>query len=167
MASEDCEQLHEALSDARWIETGRGHLDWVAGLTGVEDCIASGLRDSLHAQDWRMFDRYVLAADRQPSSAYTVTLCEALALHTDQLNNDDVVTALDASRDPAAIECLRATLSWEPPWDDARWLALKAIGALAAIGTPAALAVLREAAAGSSDEEIRAEAARELERAGG
>lgn len=161
MRQDRCEEIREALSDPAWAATGFERLRWIEGLTGVECCIAAGVRHALDARDWRMFDRYVLAAYRQPARAYTDTLCEALQLRTSKLNNDDVLWALDAIRDPASIDCLREVLSWEPDWDEFRWLAIKAIGALAAIGTAEALAVVREAT-GSSSPAVSEEAERAL-----
>ncbi len=165
MAAEPCRELDEGLSDPRWSQARDTRMAWLAGLTGVEECIADGLRRSSASEDWDMFERYVLAAYHHPSSAYTPTLCDVLRRRSDALNNEDVVTALDRSRDPAAIGCLRDTLVWEPPWDEFRQLAVKALSALAAIGTPEAMAVLREAAANPS-EWVREAAERELFDAG-
>jgi hypothetical protein len=161
MADELCRELEEGLSDPAWSAAGDTRMDWLAGLENVDDCIADGLRRTSDANDWRLFDRYVLAAWQHPSHAYTRTLCDVLGRQSDELNNEDVVGVLDHSRDPAAVGCLRDALDWEPEWDEFRQLAVKAVAALAAIGTPEAIAVLRDAAAGGADV-VGEAAAREL-----
>jgi hypothetical protein len=73
-------------------------------------------------------------------------LCEVLARRNDDVNNEDLVDTLAEIADPASVDCVRDALHWEPPWDEFGQLARKAVWALAAIGTPEAMAVVREAA---------------------
>lgn len=160
MSADSCRELDERLSDPWWREHSTSRMDWLMSVTGVEECIADGLRESWTSEDWTMFYRYVLAANYHPSRSQTAVLCEALRRRSDAISNEDVVTALGAIADPASVDCLRETLSWEPVWDEARWLAKKALTALATIRTPEALAALRDAADDPS-EEVRT-AAREL-----
>jgi len=160
----DCRELEQALCDPHWARLGAGRVAWLTGLAGVEDCVAGGLRRTLAAQDWSMFERWVLAAYANPSPACVPTLCEALRMRSFDVSNEDVVSALDAIRDPASIDCLRE-LSWEPDWDEFRGVAVKAVHALAAIATPEAQTVLREALANLSVE-IREAAAHELAKLG-
>jgi hypothetical protein len=57
-------------------------------------------------------------------------------------------------------------LRWDPPWDEFGQLARKTVWALAAIGTPEAMAAVREAA-GDEREKPREAAIYELRRAEG
>ncbi|MDP9074389.1 MAG: HEAT repeat domain-containing protein [Actinomycetota bacterium] len=138
---------------------------WLDGLTGVEDCIADGLRRSSRGGDWLTFERYVLAAHRHPSRVFTPVLCEVLNRHSDEVNNEDIVDVLADIRDPAAVGCLEEIILWQPPWDEYRQLAVKAVWALAAIGTPDAMLLLQEAACCEASE-IREAAAHKLRLAG-
>jgi hypothetical protein len=165
VTSDDCRELHERLSDPWWREHRSSRMDWLRSVTGVEECIAGGLRESWTSEDWTMFYRYVLAANFHPSRSQTAVLCEALRLRSDEIAYEDVVTALDAIRDPDSVQCLREILSWEPDYDEARWIALKALSALAAIGTPEALSALRGALDDPS-EVVRDAAAQALGAAG-
>jgi hypothetical protein len=81
------------------------------------------------------------------------------------VNNEDIVDVLAEIRDPSAIGCLERALWWEPPWDEFRQLAVKVVWALAAIGTPDALAVLRDAV-NCEAPQVRAAAAHKLGLAG-
>jgi HEAT repeat protein len=142
--ADGCRELDERLR--AWPDHRRGLTDWLQGLSNVEDCVAEGLRHARRAQDWSIFERYALAAFHHPSRAYTEVLCGVLARQRDDVNNEDLVDALAEIADPASVACLRDALHWDPPWDEFGQLARKAVWALAAIGTPEAMAVVREAA---------------------
>ena len=139
---------------------------WLDGLGAVENCIADGLRRCCGGEDWLGCELYVTAAFRRPSRSYTAVLCEVLSRRDLDINHEDIVDALAEIRDPASIDCLRDTLSWEPEWDEFRNLAVKCIWALAAIGTPDAVAAIRDAATCDAFE-VREAAAHELKRLGG
>lgn len=140
---------------------------WLDGLGDVEDCIADGLRRSSEGEDWLGFEHYVFAAFQRPSRSYTAVLCEVLARRDiDDFNYEDIVDVLAEIRDPASVGCLRDTLSWEPEWDEFRHMAVKCIWALAAIGTPDAVAAIRDAATCDAFK-VREAAAHELKRLGG
>ncbi len=162
MRSDRCRELDEGLHDP-----GRPKHQalraWLDELGDVEDCIADGLRRSSEGEDWRGFWLYTLAAFQRPSRLYTAVLCEALGRRDfDVVNHEDIVDVLAEIRDPAAVACLRDTLWWEPEWDEYRNLAVKCIWALAAIGTPEALVVIRDATTAESLE-VQEAAAHELE----
>jgi HEAT repeat protein len=160
---EDCDELDERLR--AWPDHRRGLTEWLQGLSNVEDCIARGLLQARRSEDWSMFERYALAAFHHPSRSYTDVLCEVLALR-EELNNDDLVDTLAEIADPNSVECLREALHWNPPWDEFGQLARKVVWALAAIGTPEAMAVVREAAH-DEREKPREAAIRELRLAEG
>jgi hypothetical protein len=141
--AEACKELDDRLR--AWPDHRRGLTEWLQGLSGVEDCIAGGLLQARRSQDWSMFERYALAAFYHPSPAYTDVLCEVLGLRED-LNNEDLVDTLAEIADPRSVECLREAMHWDPPWDEFGQLARKAVWALAAIATPEAMDVVREAA---------------------
>jgi HEAT repeat protein len=84
-----------------------------------------------------------------------------LSEHRDDVNNEDIVDVLASIGDPSAISCLEDALWWEPQWDEYRGLAVKAVWALGAIGTPEAIQVLR-GAADCGEENVRKAAAHEL-----
>lgn len=115
-------------------------------LDGPERCIASGLASTSTARQWHAFERYVLAAFRYPSNAMASVLCEVLGQRLEDINNEDVVDVLAEIADPAAVGVLEDTIHWQPSWDEFHWLAVKAVWALARIGTLEALQVLRDTA---------------------
>lgn len=137
----------------------------IAELPDVEYCIREGLVRSRATEDWSMFERYVQAATNHSSPSMTPILCEVLQLHSFEVNNDDIVTVLAEIRDPASVGCLAETMWWEPDWDEFRHLAVKCVWALAAINDDAAVAALRDAAS-TGPEQVRKEAAYQLERLG-
>lgn len=140
-------------------------LAWLDGLTNIEDCIAGGLYRARQVGDWEMFEKYAFAADRHPSELYTQELCHALRRHRDEINVEDIIFTLAGIRDPTSIHCLEELLWWEPEWDEYRHVAIKAVWALAAIGTREAMAVVRSAASCGAGP-IREAAAQELRRIG-
>ncbi|MBF6592593.1 MAG: hypothetical protein IVW57_18945 [Ktedonobacterales bacterium] len=81
------------------------------------------------------------------------------------MNYEDIVDALAEIRDPAAVGCLTEALGWEPDWDEYRNLAVKCVWALGAIGTPDAIAAIRDAAS-SEAFKVREAALHELKRLG-
>lgn len=162
-SAEGCDDFNERLRE--WPNHRRGMREWLQGLSGVETCVAEGLRQTRQSEDWPIFERYAFAAFYHPSCAYTPVLCEVLARRNDDVNNEDLVDALAEIADPSSVECLRDAYLWRPPWDEFGQLARKAVWALRAIGTPAALAVIREAA-DDEREKPREAAARELRRRG-
>jgi hypothetical protein len=141
-------------------------MSWLADFSDVETCVCDGLRRARHEDDWLMFEKYVIVAFWRPSSLYTNELCEVLRGRPEGINVEDIVDTLGEIRDPASIGCLEEVIWWEPEWDEYRHLAVKAVWALAAIGTPEALAVLRDSVS-SEAEPIREAAAQELKRVGG
>lgn len=158
-----CRSLRDGLRDQQWVGSHEELLRWLDGLTGVQQCVADALRESLEDEDLGTFERYVLAAHRKPSRLYTATLCEALGRRYVNLNNEDVVEALGAIADPASIGCLEDVLEWEPPWDEYRQLGVKCVWALSAINNDQARQVLRRVAGESRSPEIRKAAARKLD----
>lgn len=161
-----CRALDEGLRDPhRPKELGalRALGEWLAGLTDVKDCIAIGLRRCSEGEDWLGFELYVLAALHHPSRAYTEILCWVLARRDIDVSHENIVDVLAEIRNPASVECLRDALWWEPEWDEFRNLAVKCIWALAAIGTPDAVAAIREVA-DSESIKVRRAAEYELQR---
>lgn len=165
MKPKPCRELDDGLRDPRWIRDRDALMTWLDGLTNVEDCISDGLRRAAATEDWLTFERYLLAAHRHPSPSFTAVLCEVLSHQSDEVNNEDIVDVLADVRDPASIGCLEETLWWQPPWDEYRQLAVKCVWALAAIGTPEAVAVLRDAAS-CEETQVRDAAVHKLNIAG-
>ena len=119
---------------------------WLQPLSGVEPNIAEGLSRTRQAEDWHGFELYLLAAQQHPSYAYTRTLCELLDERREDMNIEEVAQTLFAVADPASVPSLaRACFWWETSYDVAR----KAVWALDRIGTPDALAAIRELATGA------------------
>lgn len=139
----NCGEFDARLRAWTWPDPGLG--TWLDEQRDLEPCIAEGLRKSRELADWNGFERYLIAAEHHPSSAYTQTLCEVLDERRDDLNSEEIVEALDRSADPASVPCLRRAVSWVPDWDEFGELARKAVWALDRIGTPEAAAAIREA----------------------
>lgn len=161
-SAEHCDAFNARLRE--WPDHRRGMREWLQSLSGIEDCVAEGLRQTRQSEHWPMFERYARAAFYHPSPAYTPMLCEVLARRNDDVNNEDLVDTLAEIADPASVECLREIMHWDPPWDEFGQLARKAVWALAAIGTPEAMDAVREAA--SDEREKPREAAIHELRAG-
>lgn len=139
-----CDELATILTD---FELGDASaLARLDQLEDVESCIAQGLSRSVSLNDWSTFERYVVAAFHHPDPSMVPALCEVLGRQLEEVNNEDIVEVLGAIADPASVGCLETAMWWQPPWDEYRTLAVKCVWALAAIGTPEAVAVLREAA---------------------
>jgi hypothetical protein len=140
-----CDRLVEVFRGPRdWVNRPGALRDRLGEAEGVEDCVSRGLRQALDDRDWDMFESYVFAGLQFPSPDHVEPLCTALLLQDDNAPNDDVVELLFDLADPRSISCLEETLRWEPDWDEYRHLAVKAILALANIGTPHAIEVLRD-----------------------
>ena len=164
MSDDRCKDLDSVVAEIRLGEASwRDRLD---RLKDVEGCIADGLTRSAAIEDWDSFERYVIAASRHPHRSMSGVLCDVLDRQLDTLNSEDIVEVLGMIADPETVQCLENALHWEPPWDEYRQLAKKAVWALGSIGTPEAMEVLRDAASTASAE-IREAAARELRRIGG
>jgi HEAT repeat protein len=159
--AEGCSEFDERLRT--WPDDRRGMREWLQSLSGIEACVAEGLRRTEQSEDWPTFERYAYAAFHHPSREHTPVLCQVLARHSDDVNNEDLVDALAEIADPSSVACLRDALLWDPPWDEFGQLARKAVWALGAIGTPEALAAIREAADDERDKPREA-AAHELRR---
>jgi HEAT repeat protein len=140
--SVDCAALDERIRS--WPAFSSERAEWLAAQRNVEPCIAESLRRTREAGDWYGFELYVVAAQTHPSRLYTETLCQVLDERRDDMDSEGIVDALDHSRDPAAVPSLRRAVTWVPDWDEFGQLARKAVWALDAIGTPEALAAIRE-----------------------
>lgn len=152
MRSSKCHQFDRRLRDfSEGVDTWAS---WLDRTTDMEDCIAEGLLRSRSEEDWGTWDLYVIAAGKHPSRKFTHDLCEVLRLQINEVNNEDIIDAIAAIGDPSAVGRLEETLWWEPEWDEFRGIAIKVIWALAAISTPEAIRVLREAA-DTADERTR------------
>lgn len=165
MTLDRCHHLEQGLRSPNWTDMVGGSGTWLSGLADIEDCIADGLRHMAEAEDWRMFERYVIAGYYRPHASYAGLLCRVLAQRRSDVNNEDIVDALAEARNPESVSCLRDTLEWEPPWDEFRNLGVKCVWALASIGTPEAIAVLKEAARNPAFK-VREAATRVLNRMG-
>lgn len=118
----------------------------LARLTGVEDCVVAGLQRAFDARDWAAFERYLWAGFKHPSPALRPVLLAALACRDAAVPHEDVVELLMHVPDPEAVPVLEAALWWYPEWDEFHALAVKCVWALAEIGDPSAVRVLRAAA---------------------
>ncbi len=163
MTHETCKELRRLLEVNIFLVDRTAFLERIDALTDVDDCIRNGLIRAHEAEDWRQFERYVLAVTRHPSRMATRVLCDVLALRSEEVNNEDIVEALDIISDPASVRCLADTLLWWPEWDEFYHLAIKCVNALGSIGSADAISALRDVAS-VGPEAIREAAARQLER---
>ena len=106
----------------------------------------------------------MIAALQHPSALYTETLCAVLDERRDDVNSEDIVEALEDSRDPAAIPALRRAITWDDESDEFGQLQRKAVWALGHIGTPEALAAIRETVTPDMPEKVVEAAEQELAR---
>jgi hypothetical protein len=138
----DCRAFDERLR--AWVLHEGGLREWLREQEGLVPCIAAGLRSTREAGEWDAFQRYVIAALYVPSRNYTATLCEVLDERRDDVNNEDIVDALNEGQEPAAVPALRRALRWIPDDDEFGDLSRKAVWALNRIGTPEAYEAIRE-----------------------
>lgn len=157
------EDLEHRLRRGDWRDDPEGLAVWLRNAPDITSCIADALAGAARAQDWLLFELLLLAAHQIPSRAYTRILCEVLDVHSDQVNNEDIVDVLAASADPLAVDALERALWWQPDWDEFHGLGVKCVWALAQIGTTRAWATVRDVAA-TGPAEIRNAAVVELSR---
>jgi hypothetical protein len=138
----DCRAFDQRLR--AWVLHEGGLREWLRAQQGLEPCILAGLKSTREAGEWDAFQRYVIAALYVPSRNYTATLCEVLDERRDDVNNEDIVDALNEGQEPAAVPCLRRAVRWIPETDEFGQLARKAVFALNRIGTPEAYEAIRE-----------------------
>ena len=67
----------------------------------MEHSIANALEARLVQKDWIALQKLLIAAIRFPSTRYTSVLCKLLRLKHPELTNEDLVEALEASKDPS------------------------------------------------------------------
>lgn len=140
-----CQDLDRLLRDDS-LEQGQLYAR-LAGMAGVEDCIQQELERSAADADWETFGRYVWAAYGRPARRFAAVLSAALDRHDEDVPNEDVADVLGLIGDPVALPSLHRALRWEPEDDEFHALAVKAVDAIAEIGTPEAVPILRAAAA--------------------
>jgi hypothetical protein len=140
--SQPCRALDERLR--AWRPFDAGLREWLRAQSGLEPCIAEGLRRARAAEDWLGFELYAMAALEHPSPSYTPMLCDVLDQRREDMDSEVLIDALDPIADPAAVDCLRRAVTWIPDWDEYGQLARKAVYALDRIGTPEATAAIRE-----------------------
>jgi hypothetical protein len=138
----DCQAFDKRLR--AWVLYEGGLREWLREQEGLVPCIVAGLKNTREAGEWDAFQRYVIAALYVPSRNYTATLCEVLDERRDDVNNEDIVDALNEGQEPAAVPCLRRAVRWIPETDEDGQLARKAVYALNRIGTPEAYEAIRE-----------------------
>lgn len=138
-----CDALRDVvLSDAIDRETLMARL---AEINNIENCVHSGLRVALESEDWDAFEAYLGAAYLYPSRVMTPLLCTVLDRHDRRVPNEDLLEVLTAIADERSVGSLVRALRWEPEWDEFKAIAVKCIWALAAVGTPEAMAALVDA----------------------
>ncbi|WP_028062827.1 HEAT repeat domain-containing protein [Solirubrobacter soli] len=152
-----CEELDERIR--AWQVFGE-KADWLDEQSGLEPCIAAALDANRASGDWPTFEKYVIAALRHPSATYTETLGAVLDERRDDVNAEDIVSALEEARDPVAIPALRRAITWDA--DEFGQLQRKAVWALSHIGTPEALAAIRETVTPDMPEKVVEAAAQAL-----
>lgn len=135
----------------------------LAELGDVTHCILSGIEAIIADESWIDLEPWLFAANELPSRKLTSILCGLLVRRIPEVNNEDIVWALEAIADPDAVRALEHALLWEPEWDEFHALGVKCVWALAAIGTSDAQSVLYDAAS-VGPREVRDAARQELGR---
>lgn len=146
-----CRELAQRVAAYEWFHDHDSFASWLDGAAGVEQCIEHGLGDTRMCGNWAIFEGYVHASSLKPARSHSAMLCSVLSQHDLDVNYEDIVDALGEIKDPTTIDCLAATMRWEPDWDEYRGLAVKCVWALAAIGTREAWEVLNRAAVEGPD----------------
>ncbi len=131
--------------------------DGLSQLGDVRPCISQGLEDSVGRADWRLFNRYILAALLQPDPSMAAAIWPVLDRWNDIFasrsddrselpNLEDIADVLGMAGNPGAIPSLERALADEPPWDEYHQLAKKCLRALASLDTADSISALRRAA---------------------
>lgn len=172
-----CEELERLLQSLHLDLASGGYQpslsDGLRHLGDVRPCITQGLRNTADHADWRLFNRYILAAHRQPDPSMAPIAWSVLdrwgdiyASRRDDVSElphlEDMADILSETGNPGAIPTLERAISNEPRWDEYHHLAKKCIRALASFNTPDSISALRRVAR-SEVPEIRQEAVEWLE----
>jgi HEAT repeat protein len=116
----------------------------VRQLTDVERETADGLRGLLSTRDSIRVILWLHAAITRPSPGLVEPLCELLSIRDEYVQHEWVAELLGEIGDPRAIPALRDACSFDVNGDPFRSLPKRCLEALAEIGTPEAMAVVRE-----------------------
>ncbi len=130
----------------------------VRRLGEIEAEVSVGLRGLLTNRDWARVILWIEAAIARPSRGLVAPLCELLSVRDAYLQHEWVAELLGEIRDPHAVAALNDACSFDVEGDVFRSLPKRCLQALAAIGTPAALAAV-ESQLSSPWPEVRREAA--------
>jgi hypothetical protein len=136
-----CESLHSVLFHT---DPHRERISVIKSLPGVEECTQAALVAAAAAEDWLVFNEYLIAAYARPHRGLTKILCEVLSRQIPEVNNEDIASVLEEVRDPQSLDCLTDALRWLPEWDEFHALAVKCVWAIGAIGNPRAKEILEE-----------------------
>ncbi|MDG4822017.1 hypothetical protein O7635_09135 [Asanoa sp. WMMD1127] len=143
-----CDALQQILDHPPLADAGIDHdvlRERLDAISGIDVCILEGLRRAGVEGDWRNYEAYLWAAFLRPRPDMTPVLIEALRRRDERAPNEDILDLLTILEDAEAFDVLKQTLAWDPEWDEAHAIGVKAVYALG--GIPQAEPVLREAAA--------------------
>lgn len=125
-------------------------------IDGLPSALVSGLASAAAGADWLKFDRLLPLCRIMPDSEMLPSLRAAAYETLNRPLIEDILSLmtdislvrrdLDEDPDDESVPVLEHVLLAFPEWDEPRWVADKAVNALAAIGTSGALRVLRDAA---------------------
>ncbi len=130
----------------------------VKRLENAEEELGHGLRGLLTDRDSIRILLWIQAADARPSAGLVEPLCDVLSVRDGYVQHEWVAEILGEIGDPRAIPALRDCCAFDVGGDPFRSLPKRCLEALAAIGTPEAIAAIREQLA-SPWIELREEAA--------
>jgi hypothetical protein len=155
----DRRALENVLFDASSSRSDK--IDAIMAHADADACILDGLTVAAESASWARFNRWLFAASVRPSAAMAPLLCEVLGRRLPEVSNEDLVTVLGDTGDERVVGPIEDAMLWEPDWDEFHALGVKCVWALGAIGTPAARAVIEDAAA-VGPEKVRDAAVLEL-----
>jgi len=130
----------------------------VRRLGDIEADVSVGLRGLRTDRDWTRLILWLQAASVRPSRGLVAPLCELLSVRDTYLQHEWIAELLGEIGDPHAVAALNDACSFDIEGDAFRSLPKRCLQALAAIGTPAALAAV-ESQLSSPWPEVRREAA--------
>lgn len=140
-----------------WSAATKEFIAAVRELNGIEAEIADGLRGLLSGGDGIRVNLWIEAAGAKPSLGLVQPLCALLSVRDRYLQHEWVAEILGDIGSPLAVPALLDTCSFDLDCDVFRSLPKRCLQALAAIGTPEAMAAI-ESQLSSPWQDVRWEA---------
>ncbi|GGK05310.1 hypothetical protein GCM10010123_38980 [Pilimelia anulata] len=136
-------------------------LNQISSLRDVESCISEELAKAVDGRDWDSLEVLLWAAICHPCEAYAPVLERMLHRREPGVPVEDLIEVLGEIGSETSVVHLERAMYWRPEWDEFHSVAVKCIGALAAIGNESAKVVV-ETVSSTAPEVVRDWAAAKL-----